>query len=145
MNEITKCYKCGCTDKKLIHHHKSYEPEEIVMVCWSCHQKLHKILRKSGVCTTSPQKLRDKSNASKNRLNLILEYQKTDIGKKSHNKATRKYHKVHNRQFFNFTETMSPNVRLTEDIIIYDQGRLVNVCSRFYADNNHKLYYINIK
>lgn len=114
-------------------------------MCWPCHQLLHKKLRENNRCTIPVDKLRTISNNSKNRLEYIKRFYKTEKGKLIHNKATRKYHKVHDRQSFSFTETVSPNVRLVEGIIIYDQGRLVNINSRFYADNGHKLIYIDIK
>jgi hypothetical protein len=145
MTEIPKCHKCGCIDKRLYHHHKSYNPEIVVLMCWPCHQLLHKKLRKNNRCTIPVDKIRTMSNNSKNRLEYIKRFYKTEKGKLIHNKTTRKYHDVHNRYTFRFTETQSPNVRLLEDITTYDQGRLVNIYSRFFADNGHKLIYIDIK
>ena len=35
------CYICGCIDKKRIIHHVKYNPEEVVLLCISCHGYLH--------------------------------------------------------------------------------------------------------
>jgi len=35
-----KCELCGATNK-LVNHHISYVPERILVVCTSCHAKLH--------------------------------------------------------------------------------------------------------
>ena len=145
MIEITKCHKCGCTDKRLYHHHKSYDPEIVVLMCWSCHQLLHKKLRENNLCTFSAEKLRTISNNSNHRLEYIKSFYKTENGKRIHNKATTKYNKVHKRHGFYFRETVSPYIRLAEDIITYDHGRLVSVQSRFYTDKGHKLLFIDIK
>jgi len=37
-----KCQRCGFTDERfLLHHHISYEPEEVVTLCWACHKEVH--------------------------------------------------------------------------------------------------------
>lgn len=50
------CEKCG-SDKNVIHHHEKYLEihgvEKIVMLCKSCHFKLHQKLRKEGKCNIS--------------------------------------------------------------------------------------------
>lgn len=39
-----KCYFCP-SKKKLLEHHISYNPEIIALVCYSCHTKIHNILK----------------------------------------------------------------------------------------------------
>ena len=36
------CSICG-SDKNLIYHHLSYEPEIVVIVCRKCHQAMHRL------------------------------------------------------------------------------------------------------
>ena len=145
MSESTKCHKCGRTDIPLIHHHKSYNPEIIVMVCRSCHQLLHKKLRASGKCNVPADELRRISNNSKHRLKRIIKYSKTERGKKVHNRATKKYAEVHNRFNWFFYEKMMSHVQLRELITIYDRGRIVGFSSGFYATNGLKIMYIEVK
>jgi len=38
---MTGCIECGEKNKKLLNHHVSYEPEETVKLCYSCHRKVH--------------------------------------------------------------------------------------------------------
>ena len=74
--DYMKCHKCGCTDKKLIHHHKSYTPEIIVMMCKSCHTKLHRRLRKEDICQVPADELEKLSMNSKHSKNRSNQYQK---------------------------------------------------------------------
>ena len=47
--EHPKCFKCG-SDRFVIKHHISYNPEKIVDCCRSCHQTIHHRVRKEGSC-----------------------------------------------------------------------------------------------
>lgn len=42
MIENKNCSICNASIK-LIHHHLSYEPEIIVIVCWDCHMIIHRM------------------------------------------------------------------------------------------------------
>jgi len=130
MSEIAKCHKCGCTDKKLIHHHRSYEPEDIVLLCISCHLKLHKKLRRENRCTIPRDTLRTISNASKHQRMLNRMYQK-------------EHYKSH-RVDFNFTETMIQNVQHIERITIWDMGDKIT-CWFGFQTSVGSLLYINLK
>lgn len=142
MSETTKCHKCGCTDRRLFHHHRSYEPEEIVMVCMSCHRKLHFELRKNGQCTIPPARLTEMSNksdhAQKRKNKHYLKHM--DMYKKraeDHRDSYKLYNLV-------FNESMMPNIRLRERIGIIDDGKSINVLSFFDAMHGKKLVYIDL-
>ena len=130
MSETNKCHKCGCTDKKLIHHHKSYDPEIIVMVCMPCHKLLHNRLRKNGQCDISPDKLAKLS-------------QKSEHQRKLKNKLTREYYRLY-RSCWNFNDTMMPNIRLVEQIIINTNKNRISFNSYFQAYNKKNIFYIDI-
>jgi hypothetical protein len=57
------CAKCG-EAKELVHHHVKYEPEEIIMVCRSCHTKIHYRVRKEGLCPYTIEETRKLSAKS---------------------------------------------------------------------------------
>ena len=50
---MNKCAKCG-SNKNIISHHEKYREvhgyDKVVMLCKSCHIKLHLNLRKTGKC-----------------------------------------------------------------------------------------------
>ncbi len=65
-----KCFKCGIEEGTLIEnrihhkgegfypvqiikHHISYAPEVVVDCCWSCHKKIHHMVRKKNACSLS--------------------------------------------------------------------------------------------
>ena len=141
MSETTKCHKCGCTDKKLIHHHKSYDPEIIVMVCRSCHKLLHNRLRKEGLCTIPPAELSKMSQYSNNANRLKCERMKTDAGHILSRKINKKFREVHNQYDFRFYETMMPNIRLLERIRILDDGKQIISWSGFLGGHGKELYF----
>jgi len=131
MSETTKCHKCGCTDKRLFHHHKSYDPEIIVMVCWSCHQKIHQRLRKDGLCTIPPDELNHISIYSNNAKKLNSIRQKSERGIIISRKCNKKFREVHKQYDFRFYETMIPNIRLLERVRILDEGEQIITWSGF--------------
>lgn len=142
MSETTKCHKCGCTDRRLFHHHRSYEPEEIVMVCMSCHRKIHIGLRFDGLCDIVPAELASMSNKSEHAKKRQNEHylEHMDVYKKraaDHRDSYKLYNLV-------FNESMMPNVRLRERIGIIDEGKSINVLSFFDAYHGKKLLYIDI-
>lgn len=131
MSETTKCHKCGCTDKELIHHHRSYEPEEIVMVCRSCHKILHNRLRKDGLCKIPAHELSLMSQKSNHAIRLVEKRMKSEDGLKISRKINKKFREVHNQYDFRFYETMMPNIRLHERIRILDDGKQIITWSGF--------------
>jgi len=54
---MLKCKNCGITDKDvLVKHHASYKPEQVEILCWNCHAKLHKrIDARKRVVQTEPR------------------------------------------------------------------------------------------
>lgn len=131
MSETTKCHKCGRTDKKLIHHHKSYDPEIIVMVCRSCHKLLHNRLRKEGLCTVPPEDISRMSIYSNNTKKLNSIRQKSESGLVISRKINKKFRETHNQYDYRFYETMMPNIRLHERIRILDDGEQIITWSGF--------------
>jgi len=109
------CSVCG-SDKKLITHYLSYEPEITTLVCWRCHQIMHKLAR-------MPQKKiiidwvkqyghlwqngNEKCRKSGHRKNYLKEYAKTD-----------KYKNQQKEYYFkNLTpEKMEKQIKLMEKI-----------------------------
>ena len=144
MREIPKCHKCGCTDKELIHHHRSYEPEEIVMVCRSCHKYIHNRLRKEGLCTIPPSEIHRMSRFSNNTLKLNSIRQKSEHGIILSKKINKKFREVHNQHDFRFYETLLPNIRMLERIRILDDGLQIISWSGFLPGHGKKLYLIDI-
>lgn len=130
MTEIPKCHKCGCTDKKLIHHHRSYEPEVVVLMCVSCHKLLHNKLRRTNQCNMAPSELSKKSIQSEsNRLNNL--------------KRIKKYEILHNKFEFTFDTILIPYIRLREGVRVWDNGTTITFYSNFMS--SMKLTYIKIK
>lgn len=50
-----KCIACGST-KRLVKHHISYNPEETVILCGSCHRFLHQVLLGKQRCRPKKNK-----------------------------------------------------------------------------------------
>lgn len=144
MSETTKCHKCGRTDKKLIHHHRSYEPEEIVLVCRSCHKLLHNRLRNEGLCTVPPEEISRMSIDSKNTKKLNSIRQKSERGLVISRKINKKFREVHNQYDFRFYETMMPNIRLHERIRILDDGKQIITWSGFLFGHGKSFPIIDI-
>jgi len=46
---MSECLHCGETEKRLVKHHIDYEMDETVLLCASCHIKLHKGSIKSNI------------------------------------------------------------------------------------------------
>ena len=115
-----KCEKCGST-KNLIHHHEKYlelhGKEKIIILCHSCHKKLHNRLRKEGKCNIPVKKLKKISNKS---------YVKK------------------NKEYITFTETMMTNVQLQEMITYNKKSGSINYSSSFEANNGKKLWYHDV-
>lgn len=42
ISKYMKCVFCGTFAKRTIKHHVNYFPEQIVLVCVSCHNRIHK-------------------------------------------------------------------------------------------------------
>jgi len=63
----TRCAKCGKSIdyEDSIEHHITYEPERTVMVCKSCHMKIHKSKNKSALKPPAELSKRFHSNKSK--------------------------------------------------------------------------------
>lgn len=159
MSEILKCHKCGCTDRRLFHHHKSYNPEIIVMVCMPCHKLLHNKLRKNGSCTIPPDELAHISNTSPNRKKqdklyyqnnkpkrkkLNSEYRKRNYVKQLNKQWQRDYRFRHKMVNWAFYENMMPYVSFVLNIRVFDDGKLINISSRFKPSNGKNIYYIDI-
>lgn len=144
MGEIPKCHKCGCADKELIHHHRSYEPEEIVLVCRSCHKLLHNRLRKEGLCTVPPEEISRMSIDSKNTKKLNSIRQKSERGLAISRKINKKFRDVHNQYDYRFYETMMPNIRLHERIRILDGGEQIITWSGFLFGHGKSFPIIDI-
>ena len=142
MSEIPKCHKCGCTDKRLFHHHKSYNPEIIVLVCMPCHKKIHIGLRFDGACDIPPDELTEMSNksnyAQKRKHEHYIEHM--DVYKE----RSKQYHKTH--KVFNKCSyyTMMSNVQLIERIRINIDNDYIGVYSGFRAMHSKRLYFIDL-
>jgi len=54
--EQPKCFKCG-SDRFVIKHHISYNPEKIVDCCRKCHAIIHHNVRKNNICPISPEEV----------------------------------------------------------------------------------------
>ena len=71
---MTECERCGATEN-LVHHHVSYEPEVIQILCLTCHGRLHSFggipKRPIGFQTNLP--LRNKLTSSRNPKNIAVE------------------------------------------------------------------------
>ena len=115
---MEKCHKCGRDDVKLIHHHKSYEPEVIVMMCRSCHEKLHVQLRKEGTCQIPVDEL---------------------------GKICRELYHHNNYQKFDFYETMMLYVGFYEQIKYNHKTGTVTYSANFKASNGKELYYVDVE
>lgn len=116
MVELKKtCFKCG-QEKNTIKHHLKYNilDDQIVDCCLSCHRKIHLKVRKNNMCPYSPATV-------------------NQLSQKSANKR---------RKSIFFGETLVPNVRLHEKIIVTDSGH-VGYSARFQANHKGKLVYIN--
>ena len=89
------CEKCG-EDKKLLHHHEKYlelhGEEKIIMLCKSCHVKLHLNLRKNGKCNIPVDELRKISHNSNFQTNKNEEF------KTFHNYNNKKYRIKHKEE-----------------------------------------------
>ena len=66
MNENVKCFKCG-SDRFVIKHHISYNPEVVVDCCKSCHRTIHHRVRKEGACKYSIKEVERMSMKSSNK------------------------------------------------------------------------------
>lgn len=122
-----KCHKCKCTDKKLIHHHKSYNPEIIVMMCMSCHKKLHAKLRREGTCQIPTDELEKLSHSSKHSKNRECVYHKNNCDQ------------------IEFTKTVMLYVQLRECLRYNYKTGNVSYWTGFRATGSKKLYYIDAK
>ena len=77
-----KCERCG-SDENIIHHHVKYlelhDIEEIILLCKSCHQKLHNKLRRDNKCGIFPDDLNTLSYNSTNGKHRRYEYGKINV------------------------------------------------------------------
>ena len=117
-----KCHKCGKSDKRLFHHHKSYKPEIIVLMCMSCHVKLHNRLREEKICKVPVSEI-------------------TQLSKNASNKV---YHK-NNCDRLEFTETMMVNVQLQEQINYNYKTGSITYSINFRTFGSKQLYYVDVE
>ncbi len=113
--EALKCFKCG-SDKNIIKHHISYNPEIIVDCCGSCHKRIHLRVRKEGLC---PLSVKETTRLSKN---------------SNMRRNARKY-----TQKIKFYEPMLPYIRLYEEIDFNKNTGNFSVSSGFLIPNDKKL------
>ena len=123
-----KCKYCETT-KNLIHHHVKYKElhgvDKIIILCRSCHGKLHKKLRRNGNCNILPKKLRRIFNNAQQRLPEL-----------------RKYKDEYIKEFLEtieFHTTMYNNCQLRERIIYNNKTGNVSFNSGF-KDKNGIIY-----
>jgi len=92
-----KCTKCNKSGNMVMHHTKGYNgvhKDEVYPYCKSCHMKIHIEARKSGKCKIPVKELKKLSN----------------------NSFSRRYNK--NRKSIEFSESITPNIALCENIYI---------------------------
>jgi len=128
---IEACHKCGTYGVKLIHHHKSYDPEIVVMMCKSCHQLLHNRLRRTGKCTISVDELcrRSMTSASLREVSKI---------------STQRYKKKNVGVVTLGEDTMMPYVALAEMIRYNNKTGIPSVCVGFRSYHDKHLWYEHI-
>lgn len=95
--ENKNCSICNASIK-LIHHHLSYEPEIIVIVCWDCHMIIHRMaelirmpqiqqeiicnwVKQYGICGKEETNNIEKANIIKNIGKIMIKITKKNIGK----------------------------------------------------------------
>jgi hypothetical protein len=127
--DTMKCFKCGVeegelhdtskgiTKAVLIKHHTSYNPENIVDCCISCHQKIHTRLRRNNSCPLSL----------------------SEIDKLSQRSSQIRYMQK-NTQTISFRDTLIPFVLLREEIVYNNRTGNVYIDSGFEPSNNKHLW-----
>ena len=115
-NTIKQCFKCGTTKGTIVIHHITYIPERIVFCCKSCHQTLHKKIRRENKCHLSIEEIEKLSVLS----------------------STKRYNKE-SYQRLHFTEPIDTNIRFHELLIYNLKTGNVSWTTRFEALHNNKL------
>ncbi len=131
-----KCFKCGTEKGKIIKHHVNYSPEIIVDCCWSCHQKIHRKLRKNKLCPLSVEnvhKISKKSSGIRNANKYYINKLKT--AKKNYNNILK---------YLDLSEKIAPNIQLFERIRYNLITGNLNYQSYFHSNSKQKLKYIDI-
>lgn len=125
----------------LVQHHVKYEEihgvDEIVMMEYDEHRKLHTRLRKEGRCGITAEKLRVISTAA---------YNRSDKGKKTAKRYQQKYGKLtrSKENCIVFTETIGTNVLFIETLKVNPNLGTINYRSSFRGHNKTKLKCIDI-
>ncbi len=112
--------KCG-ENKELIHRHVKYavgaNPEIVIMVCKSCHKKIHNQVRKENKCPFSPEEVRTLTHKSGAAKTVRSDYCKKYV------------------RSINFYETMMKNVQFVENIFYNERTGNVRAQGRFLICN----------
>lgn len=125
----------------MVQHHVKYEEthgvDEIVMMDYDEHRKLHTRLRKEGKCTIPVKELHAISQAA---------YERTGKGKESHRRNNQIYSKkMENKQnCLFFYETVGVNALIEERIRVNPDTGTVRYVSRFKGNSKLKLMFIDI-
>jgi hypothetical protein len=137
------CFKCGKTEAEtvMLTHHTKYFPEEIVDCCNSCHQKIHKRLRKENKCSLSVSEIRKLSIDSNHRRRKgdkkVLDYSKQYY--QNHKDHQLKYPKENTRRIC-FSDVLEPNTQLLEAIYVNDTTGYVSYYSEFHCCHGYHLF-----
>lgn len=99
------------------------------MLCWSCHQKLHKKIRREDKCPYTPNEIEKFSVKA-----ALAEYRKSEHGIA----AMAEYQKF-NIEYLHFTKTLMQNVQFHEMIRYNLKTGNVSYSTGFEAINNKKL------
>ena len=125
MNKLQICQKCG---KKavLIRHHVKYVEihgcEIIIMICRSCHTKLHNKLRNEGLCKISP----------------------IELAKYSKKSTDKEYHKKNYYLKRLTCKTIDKNIQLFETLQYNKKTDTITITSCFQGNNGKKILYVDI-
>ena len=144
MNHNKYCIKCGSTTKALIHHHENYQEihgyDKVVMLCRSCHIKLHIKIRREDKCPFTPAEINDMSKRASNQST----HHKKQLAAYNH-KNTQQMNFYDNMESFGDIPETMPNVLLCDKLTYNSNTGNVSWTSNFMANNGKKLLYIDLE
>lgn len=119
---------------KLMQHHVKYKEihgyDEIVIMGYSEHRKLHNKLRREGRC--------------KSPVELLHKVTKTAYARSPKGMQLRRAYKKEHRKTIRFWTALAPHVVLVEHLEIYNEGNVV-VSSYFVGNHGKKLLVVDVK
>ena len=133
-----KCIRCG-SERYVVRHHVKYKElhgvDEIIMLCRSCHTKLHQKLRREGKCNIPSNEIWTYSKRARNEYMIK--------NKIRHTYPKKKYIKKNERIEFNIK--VDDGVYLREDYSYIERTSALYTSFYFRASGNKKLLYIDIE